>query len=217
MSERDDEIQVLQFDSLEDMQAHLRRTEAEANERVVDAQRNVSWGDHWLRGPVHGFLIFGRVHTLPEHVASEVMHVFSFRDEGEFTEATRRAEESLERLRITGEALAQGQVSPSRWRELVRSLRPNDSKSQHAEVAEESLWTLRSTVESHGRGYRFGTAYSVVTPEGELGSTHVHDLWPISAGEFAEAREDDWSLEKVRDRPWLQRVAREMAAHRPRG
>ena len=34
------------------------------------------------------------------------------------------------------------------------------------------------------RGYVFGRWYSIVVPQGELGSNHVHDCFPITKEEF---------------------------------
>lgn len=48
--------------------------------------------------------------------------------------------------------------------------------------------------ERAARGYMFGTAYSPIEPEGELGSTHVSLVWPISEGEFLNAQDHFWEL-----------------------
>jgi len=46
--------------------------------------------------------------------------------------------------------------------------------------------------DSRQRGYIFGRAYSVVEPRGELGSTHVAEMWPISEAAFDEATAANW-------------------------
>lgn len=43
------------------------------------------------------------------------------------------------------------------------------------------------------RGYRFGEAASVLCPEGELGSTHISVMWPITQEEYEKAREAGWN------------------------
>jgi hypothetical protein len=55
-------------------------------------------------------------------------------------------------------------------------------------------YTTRTLDSAHARGYRFGTAYSVIEPRGELGSTHVADMCPISKELFETAREQGWQL-----------------------
>lgn len=47
---------------------------------------------------------------------------------------------------------------------------------------------------AHARGYRWGNCYSVVTPEGEVGSTHISTSWPITKDEFEAAKNQSWTL-----------------------
>lgn len=49
-----------------------------------------------------------------------------------------------------------------------------------AEFEGELAGTLAQTRDSHERGYLFGRAYSAIEPDGELGSTHRANAWPIS-------------------------------------
>lgn len=53
--------------------------------------------------------------------------------------------------------------------------------------------------DSYERGYRFGTAYSVWCPEGELGSSHISVLWPIHVDEYFAAMSYQW---KPTNQPW---------------
>lgn len=46
--------------------------------------------------------------------------------------------------------------------------------------------------DSYSRGYRFGTAYSILGPEGELGSTHIANMWPITEEDFNDAAAQRW-------------------------
>lgn len=54
--------------------------------------------------------------------------------------------------------------------------------------------TVAMLRDSHERGYRYGMAYSVLGPDGELGSTHVANMWPITEAEFLRAKEDGWQV-----------------------
>lgn len=61
-----------------------------------------------------------------------------------------------------------------------------------AEPAELS-YTMRSHDDSYSRGYRFGWCYSVVEPDGELGSTHVSTMFmKITEEQFEEAKKNGW-------------------------
>lgn len=53
--------------------------------------------------------------------------------------------------------------------------------------------TLRSLRDAHLRGYRYGKHYSVITPDGELGSVHVVKVWPISEEDFLATKENGWN------------------------
>lgn len=47
------------------------------------------------------------------------------------------------------------------------------------------------------RGYRFGRAFSIVEPEGELGDTHVSEMIEITADEFDAARRSGFDGETL--------------------
>lgn len=54
-------------------------------------------------------------------------------------------------------------------------------------------------LERHQRGYLFGPAYSVITPEGELGSTHVSQVVWCDPDVFDVCKQHGWSLERLRN------------------
>ena len=58
----------------------------------------------------------------------------------------------------------------------------------------EILSETNAVLEARTRGYLFGMAHSIVTPEGELGSTHVSKVFPISEQLFELARAADWNI-----------------------
>jgi hypothetical protein len=55
-------------------------------------------------------------------------------------------------------------------------------------------WEKEDAKANYDNGYRFGRAYSVVVPEGELGDTHVYDMTPITKEQFLAAKENGWNL-----------------------
>jgi len=57
----------------------------------------------------------------------------------------------------------------------------------------EARLETESIIEARKRGYMFGRAYSVITPEGELGSTHVAMAIPIPEWLFIEMCERGWT------------------------
>jgi hypothetical protein len=58
---------------------------------------------------------------------------------------------------------------------------------------------------SYDDGFRFGRAYSIICPEGELGDTHVCDMIPITKEEFEESKDLYWIPEAIRQLPWFNR------------
>jgi hypothetical protein len=60
---------------------------------------------------------------------------------------------------------------------------------------------MERTDDSYTRGYRFGRWYSVVEPDGEVGSAHISACWPISRRDFEYARRNGWRLgHQIRER-----------------
>ncbi len=43
----------------------------------------------------------------------------------------------------------------------------------------------------------FGRAFSVIEPQGELGSTHRSAVWPMTPAQFAEAMSVDWDHQRL--------------------
>lgn len=59
---------------------------------------------------------------------------------------------------------------------------------------EEAAWEARWSAAQHAEGFRFGIAYSVACPEGELGSTHIVDMVPITKEVFEAAQANGWAV-----------------------
>jgi hypothetical protein len=72
-----------------------------------------------------------------------------------------------------------------------------DDWASYHESLSESVYEIRTSVESRQRGYLRGQAYSVVEPKGEGGSTHVASVMPISKEAFEEARSSGWKAVHV--------------------
>jgi hypothetical protein len=56
-------------------------------------------------------------------------------------------------------------------------------------------------VSAHARGYRFGWAYSVAEPDGELGSTHISRMTSITERQFDRAKGHAWRYRQMMDCP----------------
>ncbi len=94
-------MSVIGFDSFDDMQRFLTDAEEAANRRVSDPQREISYGNLWLRfhDPLGRVVIFGRVHTLEEIKAKEVELGASL---GEATQVVRHTQQMNERGYVFG-------------------------------------------------------------------------------------------------------------------
>lgn len=66
---------------------------------------------------------------------------------------------------------------------------------------EEIQSDLRHHRESRERGYVYGPCYSIICPDGEWGSTHVSEIWPLSAERMALAKAAGWTIEGCM--PWI--------------
>lgn len=76
-----------------------------------------------------------------------------------------------------------------------------DGKIAEAEPGEdrdEWVWEKDSVIASHVNGYLFGRAYSIIEPDGELGSTHRANMWPITPECFEAAEQAGWRLNDIK-------------------
>lgn len=71
---------------------------------------------------------------------------------------------------------------------LEKSLTPQE------ELAYFSTWVSDCEHKNLVRGYKSGRAYSVIEPTGELGDTHVANMWPITRESFEQARDLGWDV-----------------------
>jgi hypothetical protein len=74
---------------------------------------------------------------------------------------------------------------------------------QYDSSPEEIQHEREATESAYNDGFRFGTAYSQVVPEGELGDTHVSTMVPITADEFESAQKLFWSPDTISREPWF--------------
>lgn len=74
-------------------------------------------------------------------------------------------------------------------REKTEAAYANDPGENYAEEE------IASSLEARKRGYLFGTAHATFNVKGDLGSTHVSQVIPISEDMFNCAREAGWNLQ----------------------
>lgn len=81
--------------------------------------------------------------------------------------------------------------------------------STEQEMSEgEDPGTIAMMEASHARGYRYGMHYSVIEPDGELGSVHIASCWPISEDEFNTAKLHGWRYRGPEDRWFINMMLR---------
>jgi len=95
---------------------------------------------------------------------------------------------NIQKLFIVGEAWSSETANKNELECYAKDEHGNLSDEGEAEF-HHSCAMLRS---SRRRGYIFGRAFSVIEPRGELGSTHVANMWPISKAAFEEAKNQNW-------------------------
>ena len=184
-------MDVRSFDNLDEAMEFMREGEEAANQRITPQQQSITYGDHWMRpmGPDYQFLvIFGRVLTVAEQLASELFGVTEFSGEEHYATAVGLGNRTLERLDITtldGESINK-----------ILADQPIAHLVGH-DMMEGFAYTARSLVDSYKRGYRFGKCWSVWEPEGEYGSTHVSEMMPLRPEEFEDARNADWDFHAI--------------------
>jgi hypothetical protein len=66
------------------------------------------------------------------------------------------------------------------------------SELEHGADLDELVFTLTRLRDLHERGYRYGTWYSTVCPDGEVGDAHVTTLWPITEADYQHALNNRW-------------------------
>jgi len=78
--------------------------------------------------------------------------------------------------------------------------------------ANQTKESIRALRDAYARGYRFSQAFSLYTPTGELGDTHIAVIWPITEDEFNSASACQWQLTGAEwEREMLSRIVRELA------
>jgi hypothetical protein len=63
--------------------------------------------------------------------------------------------------------------------------------------ADEAAQVVQEEVRAIGDGYRYGLAYSVFCPDGELGSTHIVVMTKLTKEQFDQAQDADWGMERL--------------------
>jgi hypothetical protein len=83
-----------------------------------------------------------------------------------------------------------------------RRIMEEDDESRE-EIEAEMAYERQVMSNSYANGFRFGRAYSVIEPSGELGDTHVSQMIPITKEEFEECKSLNWVFEEVMYLPWF--------------
>ena len=79
-----------------------------------------------------------------------------------------------------------------------------DEEERRLGASEEELTYEHKMMQgSYNNGFRFGRAYSIIEPRGELGDTHVATMVPITKEEFESARDLNWIPEKIIQQDWF--------------
>jgi hypothetical protein len=95
----------------------------------------------------------------------------------------------------------------------IHTVEELDREERRLGASEEEILEEHETMEySYNNGFRFGTAYSVIEPRGELGDTHVSQMVPITKEEFEDAKLLRWDLELVADLPWFGKAVERLRA-----
>jgi hypothetical protein len=87
----------------------------------------------------------------------------------------------------------------------ISTLEELDKEERRLGASEEEIAEEHETMQySYNNGFRFGRAYSIIEPRGELGDTHVSQMIPITKEEFDEVERLDWNLSEVVFLPWFE-------------
>ena len=84
-----------------------------------------------------------------------------------------------------------GHVTPlTYWDEAIANAKGDEDRAE---------WEFEKNQieDSHGRGYMYGWCWSTIEPDGEPGSTHQANLWPVSRELFEAAREVHWDIDAM--------------------
>jgi hypothetical protein len=81
------------------------------------------------------------------------------------------------------------------WTQVEHEMSYSDLHISDGPEAAESCKEM--DLNAHERGYRFGKAHSVMCPEGELGSTHIANMTPMSKEIFDAMRALKWHVETL--------------------
>jgi hypothetical protein len=152
------------------------------------------------------------------------VHVQSFDSFEEMERAMKEADEAaFARITPTQAEIRQGDAwmrpAPDYGCVIFGRVHTDDEiRQSYGEVDDEEAALLEDELAYHvaqlDRGYMFGRAWSVIEPDGELGSTHQSTAWPITDEQLQEARDACWDHKSL---PWfsdlLRAAMREGAEH----
>lgn len=130
-----------------------------------------------------------------------------------YAEMNRRTEEGNAHLHDKQRSLTWG----SHWVRFIHQMQPamfaifGRVWTREEVAASEDPEVVEQTAANLGRGYMFGTAYSTIEPDGELGDTHRYNAWPISEALFEAAREARWDIGSIGQHEAMQELGEVLA------
>lgn len=186
MSER-----VTSYDSFEEAMEAMAEQERRINELISEEQWSITWGDYVVRfHPVDGgdlLVIFGRLHREYEAFMSNARHLLN--DE--------QISECWKLQKELDDPASWEDLEWSRMRAVIRSFGLGD------ETEMEIIHPHESLRDAHGRGYRYGTWASLLSPRGELRDGHLLGCARITREQYHEAELAEW----YPDFEWIEEAA----------
>jgi len=95
----------------------------------------------------------------------------------------------------------------------------NANEIQSGAEPEEAAYSDEALRDAFARGYVYGNAYSPLETRGELGSTHLSRVWPITEEQFNQAQECNFdfpstvALARQDGEDWLTEGVLNLATH----
>lgn len=134
------------------------------------------------------------------------MHIEPFDNIEEFFEKQRKAEKAaIANIKDFQKAITYGDY----WMRYIPEyelmifgyiIPPEELYSSPAYASKEAQadipYEKKMEQSAYERGYRFGRAYSVAEPDGELGSTHISTMAPLTKEEFETAKSVNWNMDE---------------------
>ena len=130
------------------------------------------------------------------------MHVESFDNlDDMFARIQEGVEQAKSRATDEQNAITYGDYWVRLWKDLfifgyIMTEDELYSGSAYDNASEEEIaYEKEQAKRTYADGFRFGQAYSIVVPDGELGDTHVSTMQRITKNQFEAAKLCDWEFD----------------------